>query len=244
MRAPTTDIKNRLYPDRALLGYSHRDGTAFLYRVAAKLLHGSQVILDYGAGRGQQVADADGELQTLLDLRNLASEVVAFDIAPAVSAHEYSSRQIHSSDGEVKLPDSSVDGIIADFVLEHLDSPDHAIAEWRRLLKPGGWFIARTPWRYSMVGTAARVAPNSAHGRILGALQPQRDEQDVFPTAYKLNTERQVQSAMSSWFDVKTVRWRGEPAYYGNSLLLARIEQTANTLFPSTLMIFAQRRAQ
>jgi ubiquinone/menaquinone biosynthesis C-methylase UbiE/acyl carrier protein len=47
----------------------------------------------------------------------------------------------HSSIYKTELPDNSFDFAIARLVLEHLQEPEKAIAEVRRILKPGGKFV-------------------------------------------------------------------------------------------------------
>ena len=47
----------------------------------------------------------------------------------------------HSSIYDTELPDNSFDFAIARLVLEHLTEPEKAIAEVRRILKPGGTFV-------------------------------------------------------------------------------------------------------
>jgi len=46
---------------------------------------------------------------------------------------------------QIPYPDGSVDGVLLSHVLEHLDQPQQAIAEIRRVLKPGGTLLVITP---------------------------------------------------------------------------------------------------
>jgi len=43
------------------------------------------------------------------------------------------------------FPDATFDGLTASDVLEHLEHDAAALAEWRRVLKPGGWLILFVP---------------------------------------------------------------------------------------------------
>ena len=47
-------------------------------------------------------------------------------------------------------PDCSFDTIVADSVLEHLDDPARAFAEWRRVVRPGGRLIVWSPNRFTV----------------------------------------------------------------------------------------------
>ncbi len=51
-----------------------------------------------------------------------------------------------------RLPyaDASVDTLVADSVLEHLDDPALAIREWARVLRPGGTLLVWSPNRYAL----------------------------------------------------------------------------------------------
>src|SRR5690606_29285299 len=90
------------------------------------------------------------------------------------------------------LDDSSIDLIYADWVLEHVKDPTFFFSEIGRTLKPGGWFCARTPNRWGIIGLATTLIPNGMHTRILKHLQPERNDVDIFPTAYKANTIGQM----------------------------------------------------
>jgi SAM-dependent methyltransferase len=73
-------------------------------------------------------------------------------------------------------------------VLEHVADPEEFANEIHRILKPGGWFCARTPNRWGLVGIAGRLVPNSLHTLFLKRLQHNRKEEDIFPSVYRLNT--------------------------------------------------------
>jgi SAM-dependent methyltransferase len=47
-------------------------------------------------------------------------------------------------------PDASFDALVADSVLEHLDDPAAALAEWHRVVRPGGRLLVWSPNRLSI----------------------------------------------------------------------------------------------
>jgi SAM-dependent methyltransferase len=51
---------------------------------------------------------------------------------------------------DIPLDDASVDTVLLTEVLEHLEAPDRALAECRRILRPGGHLIATTPFSWPL----------------------------------------------------------------------------------------------
>lgn len=117
------------------------DGTGLLRRGAT--------ILEIGSGRG-------GLLDALLR-RGL--DVVGVDTSEARIAEARASRgdlPIRRTSG-VTLPfaDASFDFVLSFDVLEHIPDTDGHLAEVRRVLKPGGWYLLQTPnkWTNSVFET-------------------------------------------------------------------------------------------
>lgn len=71
----------------------------------------------------------------------------------------------------VRLPfdDSSFDAVYAGEIIEHVGDVRQALAEWNRVLKPGGAFIMTTPNRERMLAVANRE-PRPAHAEHLREL--------------------------------------------------------------------------
>jgi SAM-dependent methyltransferase len=108
-----------------------------LARLYARYLRGS--VLDVGCGDGQKtgswVRARDGEY-TGVDVSS-----TAVDRARRAG---YSAQVIESAD-HLPLPDQSFDSVVCVEVLEHLFAPQVAVAEARRVLRPGGVLIATVP---------------------------------------------------------------------------------------------------
>jgi len=85
-----------------------------------------------------------GEGQVILNLGSGSSdfgpEVLNFDIMP------YSSVNVTCSIDNIPIADDSVDAIINLAVLEHVPNPDDVIAEFLRVLKPGGTLFCFVPF--------------------------------------------------------------------------------------------------
>jgi SAM-dependent methyltransferase len=76
-----------------------------------------------------------------------ASEYVAHMI-PNALANNPGMTITEESVYELKHPDNSFDMVFLLEVLEHLDYPDKALAEIRRILKPGGFLVLGVPREY------------------------------------------------------------------------------------------------
>lgn len=134
-------------------------------------------------------------------------------------------------DGELGLEPNSVDLVVADYVLEHIDNPTAFFAQVDRCLKSGGWFCARTPHKYSYVAIIAATVKNSFHSKLLRFVQPERKEVDVFPTRYKLNRMSDLKSTFHQ-YDNYSFIYRSEPAYYFGSRVVFKILAFAHKIVP------------
>lgn len=90
---------------------------------------------------------------------------------------------------QLQFPDGHFDLIICNHVLEHVHAPDRAVAEFARVLAPGGRLVAQTPYSPLLRNTIEMTRPVSAefatyyfgqndHVRLFGA-----DIVDVFHRA-------------------------------------------------------------
>ncbi|WP_127090020.1 class I SAM-dependent methyltransferase [Aquabacter cavernae] len=142
-------------------------------RIAADLArhvpHPDARVLDYGCGEALSapaLAAACGQL-TLCDaapgVREKLRERFSADRAISVA----------SPDGVAALPDGSFDLIIANSLLQYLERPvlDGLLAQWRRLLAPGGRLLVADviPPDVSAVRDAAALLAFAARDGFLGA---------------------------------------------------------------------------
>jgi len=117
--------------------------------------------IEIGCGEGHSTE----RLRTMLpkNVQLQASEYVA-DLVPIAQKKNPSVLVHQESIYETKHKDDTFDLVFLLEVLEHLDYPDKALEELRRILKPGGYLVLGVPrepmWR----------ALNMARGKYLGQL--------------------------------------------------------------------------
>lgn len=74
--------------------------------------------------------------------------VVGMDLDPVVVARAFASSRVMGVAGsayDLPLPDASIDAVVLFDVLEHLSETDRALAELRRVLRPGGLVLMSVP---------------------------------------------------------------------------------------------------
>jgi len=226
-------------------GFTPTDGTIEFYARIKALIRPEYRVLDLGAGRAEWFEDDNcAYRRDIRLLKGRVAEVIAVDVDDAVLKNRTSDRNLVIKD-KIPLPDESVDVIIADYVLEHVVDPTAFADEVHRLLRPGGIFCARTPHKYNYVSIGARLFKNKNHIRLLRRLQPSRKPEDIFPTAYKLNTLRDIR-AFFSQFDDQSYVIRSDPAYFGGSStmfgLLECLHHFAPRWFSGNVLVFMRRR--
>ncbi len=173
-------------------------------RVSATLAPGA-TLLDAGCGRTAPV---------LTKFRPRAGRLVGIDLVEFAS--DVAGCELYRRDlSDIGLENDCVDVIYSRSVFEHLDEPAAVLAEFRRILRPGGRCLVLTAnlWDYATV--IARVVPNRLHAGIVERTEG-RAREDVFPTRYRCNTRRAVgrQAAMAG-LTVDRFEYVGQyPAYF------------------------------
>ena len=194
-------------------GYSENDGTIDFYSRINCLINNDSVVLDYGAGRGAWAEDENNFRKKTRNLKGKVKKVYACDIDKAVYLNKNVDKILEMKDENVIAPSESIDIIIADYVLEHVENPREFFKEIDRLLKPGGWFCARTPHKYNLIAIFAMLIKNDLHSFFLKYVQPNRKEIDIFPTHYRLNTLKKLKEIFRKYND-NSFMHRSDPSYY------------------------------
>lgn len=238
----------RVRPETGAGGFARDDGSvAFFTRVNA-LLRPDMTVIDLGAGRGVSLLGPETYARRLFALQGKVEKVIGIDVDDAVAEHPRLDEWHVVPIGQpYPVADASVDLIVANWVLEHVADPLDFVSEVYRVLKPGGWFCARTPNRWSYVGIAANLVPNQLHTGVMSRLWPERADQDVFPTVYRMNTMGALRRAFPGdrWHNLSYTA-NPTPKYHGNKALLFGLVGLYQTLMPPMLrtdmMVFMQKR--
>lgn len=241
-------IENLVYPERLFGGFSRVDGTVHFYSRVQAMLQPADVVLDVGCGRGRRSDDASNYRQRLQDLGGAERTVLGIDVDRAAAVNPFID-EFRLIDDVQSWPvaDATIDFLIADYVLEHVETPERFFQEAYRVLKPGGQLALRTPNAHSYVAVVARLIPNSGHARVTTWAQSGRKGIDVFPTRYRCNTRGKLRRVLKqSGFDACVYSIEAEPGYMAFSRLAYRIAAAAHKLFPpslrTTLLAFGRKR--
>jgi SAM-dependent methyltransferase len=238
-----------LYPEVTAGGYSRMDGSVDFYTRINALVDEDSRVLDFGAGRGWWAVEPIAPFQRRLRmLRGRVKEVVGTDVDPAVTTNPSLDTAHVTPLGEpLPFEENTFDLVMADFVLEHVNREDaqDVADDIMRVLKPGGWFAARTPFKWSFVGVGARLIPNRRHVQLLKKLQPDRLPEDVFPVRYTMNTRKDINRYFAG-HHVVVYGQVCEPQYAGKSRIAWRVAAFIERLLPyrmaATLMVFVQKK--
>jgi|GEM_PF-3188102 len=220
------------------------DSAAMFCSIIHALLPQTQVVVDVGCGRGGAVQTLDGS--DPLDFRGEGRRVIGIDVDP-VGTDNPVIDEFRLIDGDRwPLDDASVDLVISDWTLEHVDAPEAFVAELTRVLRPGGAIVARTVNRNSVPALGARIVPNRHHAKVVGKLQPGRQERDVFPTVYRMNNRKALAALLDGAYDWSITSHGGLQHYLGPWPRTAKVAQVVEARLPKanrlTLLLCARKR--
>lgn len=240
-------MNNSYSPGKNFIGgYTDHDGTIEFYSRIKSILLSTHTVVDIGAGRGAWQFDECLARRHARDIKGQVHQFIGVDVDPVVLSNGMTHYNIVYDGISIPLPSQSVDCIISDYVLEHLESPLTFAAEVQRLLRPGGYFCARTPHLLHHAVLASRFFNLFNVSDIVFGAQPEREPKDVFPAYYRMNTIRSVRSAFADFANYSYV-YRCDPAYFFGSEFIYKILQNSFHFAPSVLtgnlFVFLQKAA-
>ncbi len=223
------------------------DSAHVFYVSAQALASRSKVVAEVGCGRGAAV-ETDQPGGPWADFGAVAAQVIGIDVEDTGTENPVIDEfRLIGDDGRWPLEDGSVDLAVSDFVLEHVTDPEAFVRELTRVLRPGGTFIGRTVSRRSVLSLVARLVPNERHASAVAHLQPGRAAQDVFHTAYRMNTRRDLARVFDGDFQWALAHRTGLEQYFKPWPRLRRVVAAVERHFPASmqmgLVVFARRKA-
>jgi SAM-dependent methyltransferase len=243
----SVSVQEQCYPEIRFGGFSRVDGTvAFFTRVQA-LVRGASFVADVGCGRGVRSEDTSAFRRQLADLRGSGRRVVGLDVSQSAAGNPMiDSFRLIEPNAAWPLDDNSVDLLLSDYVLEHLEQPGSFFAEISRVLKAGGYFCARTPNRWGYVALASRLLHSTRHARVVTKVQQSRKEEDVFETFYRCNTAGKLNRLLrKAGMTGVVIPFESEPNYLAFNPLLYRSAAVLHRFLPDTvkanLFVFARK---
>ncbi len=214
-------LLGRFYPESTFGGFSDIDGTVAFYARVNALISPKARVIDFGCGRGGHSEDVITFRRNLTCLQGKVSTVIGLDVDPVASGNpRMDDFRLLRSGAPWPVESESIDLIVSDCVTEHLPDPVQFFAEACRVLVAGGFLCIRTPNRWSYVAIASRLIPNKRHTAVLKHAQPNRRDEDVFPTLYRCNTVRAIRKQMQRHgFQSVVYGYEAEPSYLNFSNL-------------------------
>lgn len=241
------ELLRRHYPEARIGGFSRRNGGVEFYTRINGLVDEDSTVLDYGAGRGAQIeVEPVPYIRRLKSLRGRVAHLEGCDIDDAVMRNPYlDSAKVFDPDKRLPYEDGTFDLIYSSWVFEHVANPAQVAAEMLRVTKPGGHICAITPNKFGYIALASRIAGSANHTRLLKRIQPERQEQDVFPTYYRLNSRSAVQRAFGGASEVVVYDTNWDPAYHFNRSAIYRSLMLLHAFTPprlnSVLLVFIRK---
>ena len=203
---------------------------------------GGSQILEIGAGPTNPSSDFFATRGVLTGL----------DVDADVRGNRALARSATFDGSRFPFDDASFDACVSNFVIEHVPDPALHLAEVRRVLRPGGAYVFRTPNRFHYVAMVAWLTPHWFHGLVANRLRNlPPDAHDPYPTVYAMNSRASLKRcARAASLDIDVLRMvEKEPLYGLASRLLfypflayERVVNSSETLAGLRSNIFAVLR--
>jgi len=202
------------YPEFKFGGFADIDGTIAFYNRVNSLLDSSFTVLDVGCGRGAFDEDPVGIRRNLRIFKGKVLKVIGIDVDSSAKKNPFID-EFHTIQGSSwPIENESIDLIVCDNVLEHMDNPDNFFSEANRVLKNGGYLCIRTPNLWNYIGLFARFIPNKYHSKIIAIVSEGRKKRDIFPKFFRCNSIRKLKYTMSSYnFESVVYGYEADPSY-------------------------------
>lgn len=244
-------VVDKWRPETAAGGFTRDDEDVVFYTRVNALVRPDMVVADLGAGRGARYDEGSAAFRkSFFNFQGRVKTVIGLDVDPVVLQHPHLDEALTiEPGGRLPLEDDSVDLIICEWVIEHVEHPKEFAREVRRVLRPGGWFCALTPNNWGYVGISNRIVPEGVKDRLMRLVSPERLHEDVFPTFYRLNTLGRIRSVFGEehWTHHSYVA-NGTPKYHGDTsvgfALISLLQSLVPPAMRTNLFVFLRKRSE
>lgn len=127
-----------------------------------------------------------------MELAERCAYLVGVDPSDGIDQNEMVDERVRSTIEEFRS-DELFDLATLRMVAEHISEPDAMIQSLARLIRTTGCVVVYTPNKWSLLAVAASLIPNRLHASFSRLLWPDRKDEDVFPTSFKMNTKKRLQ---------------------------------------------------
>ena len=166
---------NRFYASRP--GWAH--GTPLSHELCTRSLPAQSRILEVGARPSHSTSAFLSE----------RGQMDGVDIDPVVEKNDTLTEAWVIEDDRHPCEDEQYDACVSNYVLERPSQPDAHFHEIRRILKPGGGYVFRTPNRFHYVSMVAAWSLHFFHRLVAHRLRALDDDtRDPYPALHRLNT--------------------------------------------------------
>ena len=242
-----SDYYKRFYPESRFGDFSDVNGTIRFYSRVRALLEPQFLVLDVGCGRGSH-ADTMSEFEKLLRVyKGQSKHVLGIDLDPIGETNPTLDEFRLIQGPHWPVEDGSIDLVVSDWTMEHVEDPEAFLRECNRVLKPGGLLCMRTANGRGYVVALSKLVPDRVRFKLLNKIQPERLDRDGFPTVYRCNTIGKLTHALAvTGFESCVYGHNPEPTYLEFSYLSYALGVLYQKLTPrawgTTLFVYARKK--
>jgi SAM-dependent methyltransferase len=189
------------------------DGTQEFFRLCRDTIPRGSKMLEIGSG------PSNGTSRFLATL----GELHGVDPDPAVRGNDALATAAVLEGATLPFESDCFDSCVSNYVVEHVPDALSHLREVARVLRPGGWYLFRTPNRFHYVALVSAATPHWFHELVANRLRNlEPGAHDPYPTLYRLNSRGAVQSAAdAAGLEVQQLRLvEKEPSYGMSSRVL------------------------
>jgi SAM-dependent methyltransferase len=150
------------------------------------------------AGGGHQILEVTAPDLELTMVRRARLTVCCDRVVDAIAKHRSIRAGVGATLDHLPFRSASLDLITLNNVAEHLEHPREVLSEFARVLAPGGRVIIHTPnvasYPVRIAEVGRRILPKPFIMKLIRYMDF-REEEDVFPTFYRVNTERDLKAS-------------------------------------------------